>query len=64
MAKIIVENFKDTDDTQDHILTVRGYNCYSASNAAASLKRILAAYKAMWPDDPVLNRLHIVELDK
>lgn len=62
MAKIIVENYKDEGDTQDNILTVRGYNCYSPDKAGASLKRILAAYKAMWPDDERLNKIHIVEL--
>ena len=63
MAKIIVENYKDTGDTQEEILTVRGWNAYVPGNAKASLMRILNAYKAMWPDDPKLKKLFIVELE-
>lgn len=62
MAKIIVENYKEHTTDEDKIIHVKGWQAYSPDKAALVLKRVLTAYKAMWPDDEKLSKVHIIEL--
>jgi hypothetical protein len=62
MVKVTVANFKSPEDRGDTVLSIEGSNHYNASSVFPMLNRLLAAAKAVWPDDEQLKRVHIVEL--
>lgn len=60
MPRITVKNYKLEED--DDTLHVEGWIAKNSSSAYETLERVLAGYKAMWPDNAALKKIHIVKL--